>query len=91
MKIKRLHIKNYKSIKELEIDDAQDALILVGRNNSGKSVILDAIHVALGDKTVNMPDFNGPEGNIIIGMELEFAYEDLSFLHGNGIVKKMKN
>ena len=29
MKIKRLHIKNYKSIKELEIDDAQDALILV--------------------------------------------------------------
>ena len=43
MKIKRLHIKNYKSIKELEIDDAQDALILVGRNNSGKSVILDAI------------------------------------------------
>ena len=40
MKIKRLHIKNYKSIKELEIDDAQDALILVGRNNSGKSVIL---------------------------------------------------
>lgn len=91
MKIKRLHIKNYKSIKELEIDDAQDALILVGRNNSGKSVILDAIRVALGDKTVNMPDFNGPEGNIIIGMELEFAYEDLSFLHGNGIVKKMKN
>ena len=67
MKIKRLHIKNYKSIKELEIDDAQDALILVGRNNSGKSVILDAIRVALGDKTVNMPDFNGPEGNIIIG------------------------
>lgn len=42
-------------------------------------VILDAIRVALGDKTVNMPDFNGPEGNIIIGMELEFAYEDLKF------------
>ena len=61
MKIKRLHIKNYKSIKELEIDDAQDVLILVGRNNSGKSVILDAIRVALGDKTVNMTDFNGTE------------------------------
>ena len=88
MKIKRLHIKNYKSIKELEIDDAQGCnFILVGRNNSGKSVILDAIRVALGDKQLICRILR-PEGNIIIGMELEFAYEDLSFLHGNGIVKK---
>ena len=55
MKIKRLHIKNYKSIKELEIDDAQDALILVGRNNSGKSVILDAIRVAVGSSDRKSP------------------------------------
>ena len=40
MKIKRLHIKNYKSIKELEIDDAQDALILVGRNNSDRKSVV---------------------------------------------------
>ena len=43
MRIEYLLIRNFKSIRELEINDIEDVLILVGRNNAGKSVVLDAI------------------------------------------------
>ena len=36
MKIIYIKIKNYKSIRELEINDIENALILVGKNNTGK-------------------------------------------------------
>ena len=37
MKIIYIKIKNYKSIRELEINDIENALILVGKNNTGKA------------------------------------------------------
>lgn len=40
MRIEYLLIRNFKSIRELEINDIEDVLILVGRNNAGKSVVL---------------------------------------------------
>lgn len=50
MKVKRLHIKNFKSIKELEIelsdeDRESDTAILIGSNNVGKSNILKALEL----------------------------------------------
>ncbi len=36
MRIEYLLIRNFKSIRELEINDIEDVLILVGRNNAGK-------------------------------------------------------
>ena len=41
MQIKSLHIKNFKSIRELDIVDIENALILVGKNNTGKTVVLE--------------------------------------------------
>ena len=38
-----LEIKNFKGIREGSISDLAQANILVGRNNSGKSTILDAL------------------------------------------------
>ena len=43
MEIKYLSIKNFKSIRHMEISDIQNALILVGKNNTGKSSILHAL------------------------------------------------
>ena len=64
MKINYLSIKNFKSIKELEIKDIDDALILVGRNSSGKTVILDAIMAAIGKHKVSLDEFNENGSNI---------------------------
>ena len=50
MKIERLKINCYKSIKEPMVLDLQSPSILIGQNNSGKSNVLDAIEFALGGR-----------------------------------------
>ncbi|MGD0813237.1 MAG: AAA family ATPase [Verrucomicrobiota bacterium] len=40
--LKRLALCNYKSIKRLELDNLNNVVLLMGRNNAGKSNILDA-------------------------------------------------
>ena len=37
MKISYLRIRNFKSIRDLEINELENALILVGKNNTGKT------------------------------------------------------
>ena len=43
MRIVSLSIRNFKSIKSIEINDIESAFIIVGKNSVGKTVILDAI------------------------------------------------
>ncbi|WP_422445582.1 ATP-dependent nuclease [Thermoanaerobacterium sp. DL9XJH110] len=50
MKIKKVYIKNFRSIKELSFTFPEKGiLVLVGPNNAGKSNILRAINALLGD------------------------------------------
>lgn len=48
MQIQSLSIRNFKSIRELEILDVESSLILVGKNNTGKTAVLDAIRAVQG-------------------------------------------
>lgn len=91
MKITQLSIRNFKSVEELTIHDIEDVLILVGRNNAGKSVMLDAIRAVSGDYEISEKDFHSPKGNITIGIRLVIAKEDLEYLHKNGIMGNYKN
>jgi len=43
MKIRKLKIKNYKCIVELEMEDIPDMVVIAGPNGSGKSALLEAI------------------------------------------------
>ncbi len=49
MYLARLFIKNYRSIKELDLVFAKGKNVLVGRNNAGKSNVLKAIDLVLGE------------------------------------------
>ena len=90
MQIKSLCIKNFKSIRELKIQDIENSLILVGKNNTGKTVVLDAIRAVSGDYTARDTDFNERKQNIEIAMDLEITEEDLQQLHAYGIVSSYK-
>lgn len=41
MQLVRLRIRNYKVIRDMEICDIENALILVGKNNTGKTSVLE--------------------------------------------------
>lgn len=90
MQIRYLHIKNFKSVKELEIKEIENALILVGKNNTGKTVVLDAIRAVVGDIIVSETDFNEKRQNIEIEMRFELTREDLERIHAGGLVSGYK-
>lgn len=46
MRIKNLHIENFRSIKSLDLS-LEDTTVFIGPNNAGKSAILEAIRIAL--------------------------------------------
>jgi len=46
MKIKNLHIQEFKGLSDIRIDNCDDINAFVGKNNSGKSSILHAIDIA---------------------------------------------
>lgn len=90
MQIKSLHIKNFKSVRELTIRDIENALILVGKNNTGKTVVIDAVRAVTGNYTVRENDFNEKKQNIEIAMVLAITEEDLHQFHAHGVVSAYK-
>lgn len=57
MKIQKITVKNFRSIKEQVVDDIGNALVLIGKNNSGKSALLTAIRLLFGDYIPKEKDF----------------------------------
>ena len=90
MKISYLRIRNFKVIKDMTINEVENALILVGKNNTGKTVVLDAIRAITGDYVVTRPNFLQPDKPILIDIKVEFTEEDLQIFCEKGIVSRYK-
>ena len=80
MRIIDLRIKNFKSIRDMHIGGIENALILVGKNSTGKTAVLDAIRAASGDYVVREEDFQEDFPNIEICISLKIEEEDLKRL-----------
>ncbi|NJL13996.1 MAG: AAA family ATPase [Microscillaceae bacterium] len=63
MKLKNIDIQNFRGFKKLEIQDFQKINLLVGKNNSGKSSVLEAIFLSCGisnpQLAINIDFFRG--------------------------------
>ena len=90
MKISVLTIDNFKSVRHLEIKDIDNAFILVGKNSTGKTVVLDAIRLVAGMYEVKDENFNVNRESIEISVTLDIDEEDLELLHDRGVVSKFK-
>ena len=89
MKICYLKIKNFKSIRELEIKDIENALILVGKNNTGKTAVIDALLLVANMHKVEPYEWLDKNRPIEISIQIEFTKNDLSDYHTRGIISKM--
>ena len=81
MKIRKLRIKNFKSIADMELNGIEQALILVGKNSAGKTAVLDAVRAVGGDYKIAPEDFREGHPSVAVSVELEFSEEDMSFFH----------
>lgn len=90
MKITSLHIQNFKSIHDMYLPDIENALILVGQNNTGKTTVLDAIRAAGGGYVPGPEDFGEAGAKIRIRVSLTFTEEDLDLLRRRGVVSQYR-
>lgn len=90
MKITELRIQNFKSIHDMYIPDVENALILVGRNNTGKTTVLDAIRAVGGEYEISPDDFGEAGAKIRIRVTLSFTESDLEQLRRNGVVSQYR-
>lgn len=90
MRITSLHIRNFKAIRDMRIENIENALILVGKNDTGKTTVLDAIRAAFGHYQVLRQDFAEDYANIEIAVSLEISEEDFTQMHQNGVVSQYK-
>ena len=90
MQLTYLHIHNFKSIRSMEIRDIERALILVGKNNTGKTSVLDAICAVCGCYEIQDRDFNENRQAIRIDACFSIEEEDLHLFHHMGIVSQYR-
>lgn len=90
MNITDIHIRNFKAIRDMHIQNIENALILVGQNNTGKTTVLDAIRAVGGDYRIRPEDFQEDLSNVEIKVTLTISREDLEQLHQKGIVSKYR-
>ena len=91
MQITDLRIRNFKSIKNLHIADIENALILVGQNNTGKTAVLDAVRAVSGDYQIQQEDFLEDYPNIEIMVKLRITQEDLTRLQKKRMISPYRN
>ncbi len=91
MRISYMKICNYKSIQELEIMDIENALILVGKNNTGKTAAIDAVLTATGNRRILDREYLNSGKPISISLNIEFTETDLAYYHSKGVLSKAKD
>ena len=88
MAIKKIHIENFRSIKELDFEPTM-LTALIGKNNVGKSNVLSAIELMLGEKwppyAIKEEDIFNHNENLTGKIELYFAEPIIHAYYGNNI------
>lgn len=90
MRIVSLKIRHFKSIQNMWIQNIENALILVGQNNTGKTTVLDAIRAVGGVYRMKPEDFDEDGSNIEIEVALSYQEEDLRHLQSNGMISRYR-
>ena len=73
----------------MEINDIENSLILVGKNNTGKTAVIDAILLAAGRLKLKDRFYLDPGKPISISLNFEFTETDYNHYHAKGVVSKL--
>ncbi len=83
--IKRLSIRNYALIESLEIDFSQKLTIITGETGAGKSILLGALGLIMGNRADTKSLYRDTEKCIVEGFFDVSKYDVCNFLAENDI------
>lgn len=75
--IRGIKIRNFRSLKDVEISLEEDITVLIGENDSGKTSIVDALKIMFENEKPEIDDFYWGTDEIYIEVELN---DDRSFI-----------
>ena len=75
----------------MELQNLDNVLILVGKNSTGKTTILDAVRAVGGDYKITRKDFRENTPDIEIEIHLEIAEKDLEYFYCQGKISEKKD
>ncbi|MBN8685125.1 MAG: DNA repair protein RecN [Chitinophagales bacterium] len=75
--LKRLHIRNYALIDELEINFSERLTIITGETGAGKSILLGALGLVMGERADNKVFYNEGE-KCVVEAEFDIREYDLA-------------
>lgn len=58
MKIEKIKVKNFRSLKNFSIDLEDELSLIVGKNNVGKTSVIEILNKFLNKNTIESEDFN---------------------------------
>jgi len=99
MRIKSIHIKNYKSLRDVKLEGLENLVILIGRNSSGKTNLLELLNrffaeIDVAGSTPGIDQYSWFDGNMEIPIEitliLELDEEECSRIFPSEIMKLSK-
>lgn len=90
MQLCYLRIQNFKSIRDMVIEPIDMALILVGKNNTGKTSVLDALCAVCNCYEIRETDYNEKRQPIKITAAFMIGDADLDLFHRSGTVSKYR-
>ena len=88
--LQRLSISNYALIDNLDIDFSKELNILTGETGAGKSIILGALSLILGQRAESKYFFNQDKKCVIEGTFLIKDYDLKSFFEENDLDEEIE-
>ncbi len=73
----QLHIQNFAIIEEAHVDFSQNLNVITGETGSGKSLLLDALSMVLGNRVQGKLFFN-PEKKCVVELEVKLNKSEFS-------------
>jgi len=74
--LKRLHIRNYLLLEELEFDIDKGLTIITGETGSGKSILIGALGLAMGERA-EAQTARDPQQRCVVELEIDLGNLDL--------------
>lgn len=73
--IKSIHIKNFRSHIDFEMEFNQGLNVIIGENDAGKTTLIDSLKILFGNKKIDINDYNQLDSPVTIELkESDYDY-----------------